>query len=68
MDATSNGSKPVIGYDRVVVPGPNGSTKELSRREFEGLPLRERVAYLIEGTARFFCQGLPVNATDAMKG
>jgi len=56
------------GYDRVRLPGPNGTARDLSRRQFEALPLRERVSYLIEGTAQFFRGGQPINPSDAMKG
>ena len=55
------------GYDRVVVPAPEGGTRSLSRKQFEGLPLRERVSYLIEGSAQFFLDGLPISASDAMR-
>jgi hypothetical protein len=56
------------GYDRVVVPGPNGSSRDLSRREFEALPLRERVGLLIDGKAEFFRNGARITAAEAMKG
>lgn len=55
------------GYDRVVVPGPDGGTRALSRKQFEALPLRERVSYLIEGTAQFFLDGKPILPSDAMR-
>jgi len=53
-------------YDRVIVLGPDGMKKALSRDEFEALSLRERVSYLIEGTAEFFLLGESVSARDAM--
>jgi hypothetical protein len=49
------------------VRDPSGKSRQLSRSEFEGLPLRERVTYLIGGTAEFFSGGAPVSASDAMK-
>ena len=55
------------GYDRVVVPAPDGGTRSLSRKQFEALPLRERVSYLIEGTAQFFLDGKPILPSDAMR-
>jgi hypothetical protein len=55
------------GYDHVLVRDASGRTRQLSRNEFEGLPLRERVTYLIGGTAEFFSGGVPVAASDAMK-
>jgi hypothetical protein len=67
MDVTTDGARD-RGYDQVKIPRPDGSFKALSRREFESLPLRERVSYLIDGTARFFRNGQQINAVDAMKG
>ncbi len=55
------------GYDHVLVRDASGSTRQLSRSEFEGLPLRERVTYLIGGTAEFFSGGVPIAPSDAMK-
>lgn len=55
-------------YDRVVVRDAAGKTRQLSRSEFENLPLRERVAYLIGGTAEFFAGVVPVSPAEAMKG
>jgi 2-phospho-L-lactate guanylyltransferase (CobY/MobA/RfbA family) len=54
------------GYDRVVVPASGGGTRSLTRKQFENLPLRERVAFLIEGTAQFFLADQPVPAREAM--
>ena len=67
MVATGNAAK-ATGYDKVVVPGLNGASRNLTRREFEALPLRERVSYLIEGKAQFFRNGAPIAAAEAMKG
>ena len=54
------------GYDRVVLPLPGGGTRSLTRKQFESLPLRERVAFLIDGTAQFFLADQPVLAREAM--
>ncbi|HTO99064.1 MAG TPA: hypothetical protein VMK66_18565 [Myxococcales bacterium] len=54
------------GYDRVVVPASGGGTRSLSRKQFESLPLRERVSFLIEGTAQFFLGDQQVPAREAM--
>jgi hypothetical protein len=53
-------------YDKVELPQGDGTVRMLSRKEFENLPLRERVAALIEGKARFFLGGMAVSARDAM--
>jgi len=55
------------GYDRVVVPESAGGTRSLTRQQFETLPLRERVSYLIEGSAQFFRDGRPISASEAMR-
>jgi hypothetical protein len=57
-----------VRYDRVELPRQDGTVRALSRKEFENLPLRERVACLIEGSARFFLGSAPVSARDAMGG
>ena len=67
MTSTNAGAQGRKGYDRVVVPAPEGGTRSLSRKQFEGLPLRERVSYLIDGSAQFFLDGLPIPASDAMR-
>jgi hypothetical protein len=55
------------GYDRVEVPASGGGTRSLTRKQFETLPLRDRVAYLIEGTAQFFLDGRPISPSEAMR-
>jgi hypothetical protein len=64
---TSHEGQDGKGYDRVVVPAPEGGTRSLSRKQFENLPLRERVSYLIEGTAQFFLDGRPILPSEAMR-
>jgi hypothetical protein len=53
-------------YDQVQLPRKDGTVRTLSRKDFENLPLRERVACLIEGTASFFLGQHPVPAREAM--
>jgi len=57
-----------VGYDRVVLRDAAGKTLQLSRKEFENLPLRDRVTHLIGGTAEFFSGGVQVSPSDAMRG
>jgi hypothetical protein len=54
-------------YDRVLLPAPGGAQKELSRRQYENLPLRERVALLLSGTATFYCGSEQIPTIEAMK-
>ena len=65
---TTRTSSSAPRYDRVELPRQDGTVRILSRRDFENLPLRERVASLIEGSARFFLGSIPVPARDAMGG
>ena len=67
MTADTNIADARKGYDRVDVPAPGGRTRSLTRKQFETLPLRERVSYLIEGTAQFFLDGTPVSPSEAMR-
>jgi hypothetical protein len=67
MTAEPNGAPTRKGYDKVVVPAPGGGTRSLTRKQFEALPLRERVSFLIEGSAQFFLDGSPIPASDAMR-
>jgi len=67
MTAEANGGAFRKGYDSVKVPAPGGGMRSLTRKQFESLPLRERVAYLIDGTAQFFLDGTPIAASDAMR-
>jgi hypothetical protein len=67
MTVDTNGGDTRKGYDQVEVPAPGGGTRSLTRKQFETLPLRERVSYLIEGTAQFFLDGRPISPSEAMR-
>jgi hypothetical protein len=54
------------GYDRMGVRQPDGTLRYLTRVEFEGLPLPERVKLLM-GELLFFKDGQPVSARDALR-
>jgi hypothetical protein len=54
-------------YDRVVLAAPGGVNQELSRRQYENLPLRERVGHLLSGTALFYCGSEQISPNEAMK-
>jgi hypothetical protein len=70
MDYQSNQSNRAssAGYDHVKVPTREGGTRLLTREQFEALPLRDRVAHLIEGKAQFFRNGVSIAAREAMRG
>jgi len=65
---TTRPASSALRYDRVELPKQDGSFRTLSRKDFESLPLRERVACLIEGSARFFLGNIPIPAREAMGG
>jgi hypothetical protein len=63
-------TNPRHGFDRVTIPGPNPDAprRSLSRADYERLPLRDRVHFLMEGSVKFFRDGEEVSARDALKG
>jgi hypothetical protein len=56
------------GYDHVQVPTPKGKTHLLTKSEFEKLPLRERVDFILKGELKFFLDGRPIPPARALKG
>lgn len=56
------------GFDRIRIPASDGSARELTKAEFEALPLGERVRLLMGGKLQFFREGKPVPAREALKG
>jgi len=55
------------GFDRVEIPGDEGEPERLSKREFEALPLQERVGLLVQGTLRFYRGARQVTPSEAMR-
>jgi hypothetical protein len=55
------------GFDHVEIPKGDGSMRRLERREFEALPLQERVGLLVQGTLRFYRGQRQVAASDALR-
>jgi len=51
---SASGGAAVAGYDRVNITAPDGEVRDLSRSEYQKLPLPERVRLLLELRARFF--------------
>ena len=56
-----------VGYDRIRQPLAQGGFRELTREQFEALPLSERVRLLVSGKLQFFRGGLPVPAHRALR-
>jgi len=57
------------GFDHVEVPSSSADepSQRLSKREFEALPLQERVGLLVQGTLRFYRDDQEVPPSDAMR-
>lgn len=53
-------------YDQVVL-SVNGSSKKLSRAEFEALPLDERVRSVLQKRLKFFRRGVEIPVREALK-
>jgi len=66
--ATSGGAAPARGFDQVEMP-PQGDAprRRLTKREFEALPLPERIGLLVQGTLRFYRGELEIPASEAMR-
>jgi hypothetical protein len=54
-------------YDKVELDHPDGTHKTLSPKEFEALPLLNRVQWISQGRLRFFKSGVKVAAFEALK-
>ena len=56
------------GFDRVERVLPSGQAQQLTRREFEALPLSERVRGILRKELRFFLNGKQVSPREALGG
>jgi hypothetical protein len=54
-------------YDEVTAPGPDGELQRMTRKQFETLPLENRVRLLVQGTLRFYRNGEEIPANEAMR-
>ena len=56
------------GFDHVDVPSRGAAPRQrLTRRDFEALPLRERIGLLVQGTLRFDRGDREIAASEAMR-
>jgi len=55
------------GYDRIRIPLPQGGHREITRRQFEELPLSERVGLLVSGKMQFFLGDRPIPPHRALR-
>ena len=56
------------GFDRLAATAVDGTVRWLTRSEFEGLPLVERVRLLSGGALRFYRGDRLVTAREALRG
>jgi hypothetical protein len=58
----------VGGFDHVEMP-PHGDAprRRLTKKEFEALPLSERIGLLVQGTLRFYRGEREIAASQAMR-
>ena len=56
------------GFDHVEMPARGDAPgRRLTKREFEALPLPERISLLVQGTLRFYRGEREIAASEAMK-
>jgi hypothetical protein len=56
------------GFDHVDVPSRGDEPgQRLTRRDFEALPLPERIGLLVQGTLRFYRGDREIAASEAMR-
>ena len=64
LDAAPRGG----GFDHVDVPSRGDEPRQrLTKREFEALPLQERIGLLVQGTLRFYRDDQEIAASEAMR-
>jgi hypothetical protein len=62
------GAAAVGGFDHVEVPTRGDAPgRRLTKREFEALPLPERISLLVQGTLRFYRGEREIAASEAMR-
>lgn len=57
---------PPFPFDRVVVNGPEGTSRDLSPSEFFALPLAQRIQYVVQQKAAFFAGDQKVDSKEAL--
>ena len=55
-------------FDKVILEKPGESPRQMTPEEFRAIPLSDRVSLLVQGSFKFFKDGQPVSALEAMKG
>jgi hypothetical protein len=56
-----------LGFDYVLVTLDSGEERRLTRREFEALPLGDRVAAILRGKLRFFRDDVEIPMKEAVR-
>lgn len=58
---------PIGPFDRVVLTTDDGKVHDLTRGQFERLPLDERVRAVLRKQLKFYCRGAEMPMRDALK-
>jgi hypothetical protein len=59
---------PAGGFDHVDLPSRGDEPRQrLTRRDFEALPLQQRIGLLVQGTLRFYRGDREIAASEAMR-
>jgi hypothetical protein len=54
-------------FDKVVLESPEEGMKQFTPDEFRAIPIAKRVDLLCKGQFKFYKDGVPVPAMDALK-
>jgi hypothetical protein len=54
------------GFDRAIISLPSGEQRSLTRREFEALPLDERVRAILSRSLKFYRSDKEVTMKEAL--
>jgi hypothetical protein len=56
-----------MNCDKVIVRSPDGTEKTLTPAEFQAIPLGDRIELMTTGRVKFFKNGQPISALDAVR-
>jgi len=57
----------VLGYDFVTIHQDDGVKRKLTRREYEALPLAQRISMVLKERVEFYRSGSKITSFEALK-
>jgi hypothetical protein len=66
-EPASEGRAAAFDYVELPSEGAHEARRRLSKIEFDGLPLQDRIGFLVKGTLRFYRADREVPASEAMR-